>query len=323
MSDLRIVFMGTPDFAVETLKTLVEAKKNIVGVITAPDKPAGRGKKIQHSAVKNYALENNLNILQPTNLKDAEFLNELKALQADLQIVVAFRMLPELVWNMPKHGTFNIHASLLPQYRGAAPINWAVINGEKTSGVTSFFLTHEIDTGNIINQKEAQISKEDTAGDLHDRLMVLGADLALETVEAIEKGNAHTTPQQDVITDKTILKPAPKIFKEDCRINWQQQAEYIYNHIRGLSPYPAAFMELQKTDEKDLYFKLFKVKLSGSEKLGIGEIHTDGKSFLEIGTIGESLLVEELQLMGKRRMSIEDFLRGFKLSDEWMVKLSC
>ncbi|MBI9033508.1 MAG: methionyl-tRNA formyltransferase [Bacteroidales bacterium] len=322
MNGLRIVFMGTPDFAVESLKLLVNSGKNIVGVITVPDKAAGRGKKIQYSAVKKYALEQELNILQPANLKDENFISQLKSLKADLQIVVAFRMLPEKVWNMPELGTFNIHASLLPQYRGAAPINWAIINGDQISGVTSFFLTHEIDTGNIINQKTTPISNTDTAGDLHDRLMTLGAELALETVEAIETGNVTATPQQESLKDETTLKAAPKIFKEDCRIDWQRSSEDIYNHIRGLSPYPAAFMELEKAEEKDLYFKLFKVKLSDTHSLDIGEIKTDGKSFLEIGTKDKSLLIEELQLMGKRRMPVEDFLRGFKLTSEWKVKLS-
>jgi methionyl-tRNA formyltransferase len=239
--DLRIVFMGTPTFAVESLKALVENGYNVVGVITTPDKPAGRGYRMQASEVKKYALEHDLLLLQPEKLKNEVFLNELKQLKADLQIVVAFRMLPEVVWNMPRLGTFNLHASLLPQYRGAAPINWAIINGEKETGVTTFFLSHEIDTGKIIFREKMPINDDDNAGTLHDKLMKLGAELVLKTVDAVLENSIDTIPQSELISDETILKPAPKIFKETCRINWEDTAENIYNLIRGLSPTPTAW----------------------------------------------------------------------------------
>jgi len=303
---LRIVFMGTPDFAVANLEALVEDGQNIVGVITAPDKPAGRGKKIQESAVKRYAAEQKLNILQPTNLKDETFLSELKSLKADLQIVVAFRMLPVVVWDMPKLGTFNLHASLLPQYRGAAPINWAIINGEKETGVSTFFLQHEIDTGNIIFQEKIQITDEMNAGELHDKLMNLGARLVVETVHQIENNSINGKPQAEFKENE--LKAAPKIFKADCKIDWYQSLEQIHNHIRGLSPYPAAWTRLNNKGLK--IFKGSKEVTNHNEE--IGTVLTDHKTFLKVAVNGGLYNIEELQLEGKKRINIEDFLRGFQ-----------
>ena len=263
MKDLRILFMGTPEFAVASLNILVENNYSIVGVITAPDKPAGRGKKLRQSAIKEYALEHNLNILQPTNLKNPEFISQLKALQADLQIVVAFRMLPEIIWAMPELGTFNLHASLLPQYRGAAPINWAIINGENKTGVTTFFLDKEIDTGHIISSESTDILTTETAGDIHDRLMGLGSQLVLKTTQAISKGEIKTTSQKEILTSETKIKHAPKLNKENCRINWDDNGENIYNLIRGLSPYPAAYTFLCKRDKK-LNLKIFNSRYESS-----------------------------------------------------------
>ncbi len=300
MKDLRIVFMGTPEFAVASLSELVNANFNIVGVITAPDKPKGRGRQLMTSAVKNYAVEKKLTILQPTNLKSEAFLMELKNLKADVQIVVAFRMLPEVVWNMPLMGTFNLHGSLLPQYRGAAPINWAIINGEKETGVTTFFLQHEIDTGNIILQEKEPISATDNVGTLYERLMHLGAKSVVKTVRLIQKKKATTKPQK---ASKT-LKTAPKLYKETCEINWNQPAEQVYNFIRGLSPYPAAWAILGKNN-----FKIFETKLE-AENLAVGKIDSDNKTYIKVGCANGSLLIKELQLQGKKRMQTEDFLRG-------------
>ena len=254
--DLRIVFMGTPEFAVESLKALVENQFNVVGVITAPDRPAGRGQKLKQSAVKEYALSVDLPVLQPEKLKNPGFIDELKALKADLQIIVAFRMLPEIVWNMPPMGSLNLHGSLLPQYRGAAPINWAVINGDKKTGVSTFFLQHEIDTGNIIMQEELPIEADDTAGSVHDKMMVLGSEVVVNTVNAIIAGKVKPIPQ-DEMTEEQPLKPAPKIFKDDCKIDWQQEAEPIRNKIRGLSPYPTAWTELKLTMSTGVYGATF------------------------------------------------------------------
>ena len=249
---LRIVFMGTPGFAVATLKAIVEAEYNIVGVITAPDKPAGRGRKIQESEVKKYALDKGLKILQPEKLKNPEFIAELESLKPDLQIVVAFRMLPEIVWQIPKIGTFNLHGSLLPQYRGAAPINWAVINGEKATGLTTFLIDKEIDTGRILLQKEVEILNIDSAGSLHDKMMIIGAELVKETVELIATGDFNAKPQEAFFANAEELKHAPKIFKEDCKIDWSRDASQIYNFIRGLSPFPGAWTSLKnlKTGKK-------------------------------------------------------------------------
>ena len=308
--DLRIVFMGTPDFAVESLKALVENQNNVVGVVTAPDRPAGRGQKLKQSPVKEYALSVNIPVLQPEKLKNPDFLKELEDLKADLQIIVAFRMLPEAVWNMPPFGSFNLHGSLLPQYRGAAPINWAVINGDKKTGVTTFFLKHEIDTGNIIYQSELPITDEDTAGTVHDKMMKLGAGLVLKTVTDIADDKVKATPQ-DEFADTSQLNPAPKIFKDDCRINWSNDTEMIRNHIRGLSPYPTAWTEFKMKNGKSLSVKVFYAIADHSEKLMPGTIASDNKSFLLIGTGDGSLKIEELQIAGKKRMTTSDLLRGF------------
>ncbi len=304
--ELRIVFLGTPDFAAASLKKLVEHKVNVVAVITAPDKPKGRGKKLGMSAVKEYALEVGLPVLQPTNLKSQVFLEELQSYHADLQIVVAFRMLPVAVWDMPPLGTFNLHASLLPQYRGAAPINWAIMNGEKETGVTTFFLKHEIDTGEIIYQEKEAILPEDNVGSLYHRLMHKGADLVLKTVEAIAADDYPQTPQNTEVD----IKSAPKIFKEDCRINWEQRSEKIQNFIRGLSPYPAAW-----TTFEGRTMKIFQVKAaSAGTNKPAGELYSDGKNYLRVNTKSGTLDILDLQLEGKRRMSAQDFLRGYQFT---------
>ncbi|MDQ1139743.1 methionyl-tRNA formyltransferase [Pedobacter agri] len=302
---MKIVFMGTPDFAVASLDALVQANFDVVAVITAPDKPAGRGQKMNESAVKKYAIEKNIPVLQPEKLKNPEFLEQLKAYQADLQVVVAFRMLPEVVWNMPPKGTINLHGSLLPQYRGAAPINHAIINGEKESGVTTFFLTHEIDTGAIIQSASTPISDEETAGDLHDKLMHIGADLLVKTVTAIEKGDYTEQPQPQ----NDVLKHAPKIFKDDCKINWNNSSQQIFNLIRGLSPYPTAFTLLN-----DKTLKIFKAELEDKEPAIVaGGFLTDGKTYLKFATKDGFIKLLDIQYEGKKRMAIEDFLRGMRL----------
>lgn len=314
--DLRIVFMGTPEFAVESLKALVENNYNVVGVITMPDKPAGRGYKMQPSAVKVYAQSQELHILQPENLKNEFFLNELKKLKADLQIVVAFRMLPEVVWDMPPKGTFNLHSSLLPHYRGAAPINWAIINGERETGVTTFFLTHEIDTGKIIFQDKTTIEENDDAESLHDRLMKMGANLVLKTVEAILNNTAEAIPQNNFIENEKELKPAPKIFKETCRINWDVPAKKAYNFIRGLSPYPCAWTQVNLDNDNTAIFKIYTVKIINEpHSLKAGTIETDNKTFLHIATKNGFIDVTDLQLSGKKRMKTSDFLNGFSFSE--------
>lgn len=303
---MRIVFMGTPDFAVASLDILVQNGYNIVGVITAPDKPAGRGNQIQQSAVKKYAVEHNLQVLQPEKLKAPGFLEELKALDADLQIVVAFRMLPEVVWDMPRLGTFNLHGSLLPAYRGAAPINWAVINGETQTGVTTFFLQHEIDTGSIIHQATMPIGPDETTGEVHDRMMALGAETVLQTVQEIQAGTIRATPQ-DMAGD---YPHAPKIFREDCKIDWQQPLDKVYNHIRGLSPYPAAWTEL---DGKTL--KIYKArKEEATHTLENGAIDTDGKTYLKFAVTGGFIHAEALQLEGKKRLGVKEFLGGWRMN---------
>jgi len=308
MKALRIVFMGTPDFAVGILDKLVKEEYNIVGVITAPDRPAGRGRKLNESAVKKYAVENELNILQPTNLKDPDFLNSLKSLDANLQIVVAFRMLPKLVWNMPEYGTFNLHASLLPQYRGAAPINWAIINGETKTGVTTFFIDEKIDTGAIIMQDEAIIEKTDNAEDLHDKLMHLGAATVVKTVARIQEGNFETTKQPD----SNDLKDAHKLFKETCQIDWNQSAEDIYNFIRGLSPYPAAWTTLTN-GEQSLTTKIYKANVEVEKhELPTGSLIFTKKE-MKVAVQGGYLNLDEIQLQGKKRMLVRDLLNGLNL----------
>lgn len=315
--ELKIVFMGTPEFAVETLRVLVENKYNVVGVITMPDKPSGRGHKMQYSAVKKYALECGLPLLQPEKLKDESFLTNLKNWNADLQIVVAFRMLPEIVWNMPHLGTFNLHASLLPQYRGAAPINWAIINGEKETGVTTFFLTHEIDTGRIIKQKSISIKENDNAGIVHDKLMLLGATLVKETVDLIIESKTDAISQDQFVEDDSVLKNAPKIFKETCRINWEQSIENIYNLIRGLSPYPAAWTELISDEGASLHpIKIYTSgKILVEHQYQVGSIQTDNKTYLHIACKDGLLDVQEIQLPGKKAMKIDELLRGYKFQD--------
>ena len=306
MNNLRIVFMGTPEFAVPSLEILVENKFNVVAVITAPDKPQGRGQKLTASPVKESALKHNIPVLQPTNLKSPEFLEELKAYKANLQVVVAFRMLPEVVWAMPSLGTFNLHASLLPQYRGAAPINWAIINGEKETGATTFFLKHEIDTGSIIFQEKEKINDDDNVGTLYERLMHKGAGLVLKTVKAIEEGKYPSVPQT-----AAEIKHAPKIFKETCEVNWHQPSESIRNFVRGLSPYPAAWTTLNGK-----VFKVFQVQSAvDSRQTAVkpGEIETDNKTYLKIKTQDGWISILEFQPEGKKRMSVEEFFRGNKI----------
>lgn len=316
--DLRILFMGTPEFAVESLKALVENNYNVAAVVTMPDKPAGRGYKLQASPVKEYALQKGLTILQPEKLKDEDFLNQLRDLKIDLQVVVAFRMLPEVVWAMPPKGTFNLHSSLLPQYRGAAPINWAIINGEKETGVTTFFLSHEIDTGDIIFREKTEISKLDNAESVHDRLMVMGAKLVLRTVDAVIDGTVKSIPQDEIAVIEDELKLAPKIFKDDCRVNWSKSSEEIFNFIRGLSPYPAAWTELHHPETDEIIrVKLFAGSLSENVETEqpSGSILTDNKSYLKVVTAGGVLNITDLQLSGKKRMNSIDFLNGYKLSE--------
>ncbi len=303
---LRIIYMGTPEFAVPALEKLVAAGWNVVAVITAPDKPQGRGQKLVGSPVKEAAEKLGLHILQPTNLKNPEFQQELRDLNADLQIVVAFRMLPEAVWNMPPLGTFNLHASLLPNYRGAAPINWAIINGERETGVTTFFLKHEIDTGSIIYQEKITINLEDDLGTVYENLMILGADLVVKTVEAISKDNVNPSVQDE----SKAIHHAPKIFKETCKIDWTKSAESIHNLVRGLSPYPAAWMEFQAKT-----CKIFKTSINEENLLGkkSGDWETDGKTYLKFQTGNGALDILELQLEGKKRMKIGELLRGLKI----------
>lgn len=306
---LRIIFMGTPEFAVASLDALVKAGCNIVGVITAPDKAGGRGMLLQQSAIKKYAVENKLNVIQPEKLKNPEFLTELKLLNADLQIVVAFRMLPEVVWNMPTMGTINLHGSLLPQYRGAAPINWAVINGEKETGVTTFKLKQEIDTGDILLQESFSIGENDTAGQVHDKMIEIGAAVLVKTVKGIANNTLEETPQyQTSNIELPILQQAPKIHTDTCRINWSQPVETVFNLVRGLSPYPAAFTIM---NEKMLKVYTAKKEMSiptHSE----GEYETDGKTFLKFACTNGYLHLLEIQLEGKKRMTVEEFLRGYR-----------
>ena len=308
---LRIVFMGTPDFAVAGLKKLVHADYHIVGVVTAPDKPAGRGRKLHQSAIKVFAEKKGLHLLQPANLKSEAFLTELKALSPNLQIVVAIRMLPKVIWQIPEYGTFNLHASLLPQYRGAAPINWAIINGEKKTGVTTFFIDSKIDTGEIILQKETAIENDESAGVLHDKLMDLGADLILETVELIAR--KQVTAQKQPTND--VLLPAPKIFREDCKIDWSLPTEAIYNFVRGLSPYPSAWSTI-KNGEEEIVFKLFQTEMEESKHLYETGTIVKSTGVLKVATKDGFLHLTEMQLSGKRRMTIKEVLNGLKLENE-------
>jgi len=307
VKDLRIVFMGTPEFAVATLQKLHESGLQIVGVVTAPDKPAGRGMQLQQTAVKKYAIENDLQVLQPEKLKHPDFLEELKNLNADLQIVVAFRMLPEVVWNMPPMGTVNLHGSLLPQYRGAAPINWSIINGEAYTGVTTFKLQHEIDTGNILLSKRIDINDDDNAGTLHDKMKDIGAALMLETIQRLAANDIEEKPQAEF--DLSELKSAPKIFTETCKINWEKDCRSVHNLIRGLSPYPGAFTMIG-----DKRLKIFESGIIYDNSAVAGEWQTDHQTHLRFGCADGFIEVKDLQLEGKRRMKIADFLRGNKLN---------
>ncbi len=318
-TDLRIVFMGTPEFAVASLHALVNAGCNIAGVVTAPDKPAGRGMKMNESAVKKYAVEHGLHVLQPEKLKNPAFIEELKALKAGLQVVVAFRMLPEVVWNMPPMGTINVHGSLLPQYRGAAPINWAVINGEKETGVTTFKLKHEIDTGDILLQESFPIGENETAGEVHDRMKEIGAQLLVKTVEGLAEGTLEERPQSSFVNrdsaglspltaHHSLLKHAPKIFTETCKIDFSKSVEEVHNLIRGLSPFPGAFTELNG--------KMLKIYRTKKEITNVSTstpaFETDGKNFFKFRCRNGYVHVQELQLEGKKRMSVEEFLRGWR-----------
>ena len=313
-NDLRIVFLGTPDFAVESLRRIVDGGYNVVGVVTMPDKPAGRGHKLYQSPVKEFALAQGLHLMQPVRLKDPEFIEELRSLEADLFIVIAFRMLPEVVWTMPRLGTFNLHASLLPRYRGAAPINWAVINGDTETGVTTFFLKHEIDTGDIIAQERVEILPTDNVGDVHDRLMLLGADLTIKTIDNIIAGTLTTVAQEELIGD-TEPTPAPKIFKETCKIDWNAPAVTIHNLVRGLSPYPAAWTTLLDGDTELGAVKIFETRIHpANTNLSPGEIIIEGQTLL-VGTgDGNPIEILSLQAPGKRRMPTPDFLRGSRLT---------
>jgi methionyl-tRNA formyltransferase len=321
--EIRIVFMGTPDFAVESLKALVENGYHVVGVITAPDKPAGRGRQLSESAVKQYAIQQNLKVLQPEKLKNPEFISELESLKADLQIVVAFRMLPEVVWNMPALGTFNLHGSLLPQYRGAAPLNWAVINGETETGVTTFLLSHEIDTGKIIFKEKIAIQENDTVGDIHDQLMVIGAKLVVKTVDALAEGKVQAIDQDELIENQANIKHAPKIFKDDCRIDWTKDTESVRNLIRGLSPYPTAWTEFEHPDKGEiLTAKIFAaIRDNSSLPAAPGTLQTDGRKFIRIACPDGWLSVTDIQLSGKKRMKTDELLRGFQDMGNWRVKI--
>ena len=320
--DLRIVFMGTPEFAVPTLKALVENDYNVVAVVTQPDKPVGRHQtEMQLSEVKKYALEHNLPVLQPVKMKDPEFVEQLRSYQANLQVVVAFRMLPEVVWDMPEYGTFNVHAALLPQYRGAAPINWAVIHGETQTGVTTFFLDHDIDTGRIIMQKPFDIPDTADVEYVYDGLMHLGADICLETLERIIAADGHpeSIPQEEMIAVGSELHAAPKIFKETCQINWNQPAKKVYDFVRGLSPYPGAWTTLVSPEGKETVLKIYKTSKTGKAGGELG--HTaivDRKPC--ISTADELLMIEELQLAGKKRMNGKDFLNGIKNFENYIIK---
>lgn len=307
---LRIVFMGTPEFAVASLDALVKAGCDIAAVITAADKPGGRGMQVQQSVVKKYAVEHGLKVLQPEKLKHHDFLEELKSIRADIQVVVAFRMLPELVWNMPPMGTINLHGSLLPQYRGAAPINWAIINGEDETGVTTFRLKHEIDTGDILLQESFLVDEDDTAGEVHDKMKEIGARVLVKTIKGLADGTLQEIPQQNTPgpDGKTELKPAPKIHTDTCRINWSRPVEHVFNLVRGLSPFPAAFIVM---NEKIL--KIYRAKKEITTPAHTeGEYETDGKTFLKFACTNGYLHLLEIQMEGKKKMGIEEFLRGYR-----------
>lgn len=308
---MKIIFLGTPEFAVNSLQILVENGYDVVGVITAPDKPSGRGQKLTISAVKEYALQNGLNILQPVKMNDPQFLEEVKALKADLQIVVAFRMMPEALWSMPPLGTFNLHGSLLPQYRGAAPINRAIMNGEKKTGLTTFFLKHEIDTGNIIFRQEVEIGDNENAGELHDRMKVVGAALVLKTVKTIEKGNIIVHTQQSFLDAGEKIIEAPKIYKDDGKLDFSKSIFELHNQIRGLSPYPGAYFELKMPDDSITSIKILQAIPERSGTVLTHEMITDGKKNLKISAADGFIDVKEIQVPGKKRMKTQELLSGF------------
>lgn len=319
---MKIIYFGTPEIASSQLEAIIAAGYEVAAVVTVPDKPAGRGKKIQSSDVKLTALKYNLPVLQPVSLKSPEFIEELSSYKADLFVVVAFRMLPEVVWSMPPMGTFNLHASLLPQYRGAAPINHAIINGEKETGLTTFLLDKEIDTGEIIMQEKVVIEDDETAGTLHDKLMLLGNKVVVETIKIIEEGRVQSQSQEMIIErDNLQLKPAPKIFKEDCKIDWAKDAKSIYDFIRGLSPYPAAHTQFVSENNDTIDIKVFEVVLkeNGSEDKDLYKIKTDGKSYLDVVLGKNNISIKVIQQAGKKAMPIADFLRGTRLEGEWKV----
>ncbi|MBE0650788.1 MAG: methionyl-tRNA formyltransferase [Bacteroidales bacterium] len=314
----RIIFMGTPEFAVPSLKAIIDAGYSVPAVITAPDKPSGRGKKMTPPAIKVFAEEQGIEVLQPVKLKDPIFLEELKALNPHLQVVVAFRMLPQQVWNLPQFGTINLHAALLPQYRGAAPINHAVMNGESKTGLTTFFLDQEIDTGKIILRKEMEIGPNETAGELHDRMMVEGADILLETIELIRLDKVKPLSQAELLANVGQLKPAPKIFKEDCLIDWNEPGLSIFNKIRGLSPFPTAYSILETNEGETHLIKIYKTEFESTEMTDPpGSIRTDNKTFLKVAAPDGYIFLKELQLAGKKKLPINDFLRGFHPEEDW------
>ena len=318
--ELRIIYIGTPDFAVETLRLLVERGYNVVAVVTMPDKPAGRGHKIQFSPVKQYALSVGLPVLQPERLKDEAFIEELRSYNAHLQIVVAFRMLPQVVWDMPPMGTFNLHASLLPQYRGAAPLNWAIMNGDKETGITTFFLTHEIDTGRVIQRRSIPIADTDNVGIIHDRLMEMGAEMVCETVDNIIADKVVAIAQEELMTDEP-LRPAPKIFKDTCHLDFARKVEDLYNQVRGLSPYPAAWCEFVSPEGEAVGVKVFEAARHICEHCNTpGTIRTDGKKVIEIACEGGYLQILSLQLAGKKRLTAEELLRGFRLTNDYIAR---
>ncbi|MBP5318336.1 MAG: methionyl-tRNA formyltransferase [Paludibacteraceae bacterium] len=307
---LRIVYMGTPDFAVEPLKAMLDEGFNVVGVVTMPDKPAGRGHRLLESPVKKFAKEHDLPLLQPAKLRDENFLIDLKTWDADLQVVVAFRMLPEVVWNMPRLGTLNLHASLLPEYRGAAPINWAIINGETRTGVTTFLLKHEIDTGNLLMQEAVEILPTDNVGSLHDKLMHVGSQVLVRTLNRLEAGDMTSIPQDE----SKAIKPAPKIFKDDCRVRWEQPGVHVVNFVRGLSPYPAAFADVLDDKGQQTTIKLLEVAYEkADQQLAPGTLDSDGKRYLRFAVTDGWVKVLEVQMAGKKAMRIEEFLRGTRL----------
>ena len=309
--DLRIVFMGTPEFAVSTLDAILSSVFNVVGVITAPDKPAGRGRQLNQSAVKSYALSKGLTVLQPTNLKNENFIAQLEALNANLQVVVAFRMLPKVVWQMPKYGTFNLHASLLPNYRGAAPINWAIINGETKTGVSTFFIDEKIDTGEMIMQKEVEISKSETAGELHDKLMHIGSALVVDTLNLIQNDNVETTPQKNY----PEIKTAYKLDKDNCFIDWNRSVKNIYNQVRGLNPYPSAWCLLKNGDD-ELNVKIYNVHaIECDHEYSIGTIITN-KQEVKVAAKNGMILLNEIKLPGKRKMDVKSLLNGFEFHSD-------